>query len=155
MVAINSRLGWVTRVTAMRRDKAERAMAKSAAAHRLREEALQEARREEDQMQTQLDSAHQSFRSDPSNPQTQLWREIAKERRESARTETRERVELRNQSEQELDDAKSQFLRSNERHRISEEAVRKAKIQHRKMLEEKEADEMQGCSRPSQGGALK
>lgn len=154
-MAIDPRLSQVTRVTAMRRDKAERAMAKSAATHRSREEALDNARREEEQMQSQLDAAHDSFRADPSNPQAQLWRQIAKERRETARMEVIERVELRDQSEEELAQAKLQFQRSNERHRISEQAVVTDRKQHRKILEEREADEMQGCSRPSSDGAWK
>lgn len=154
-MAIDPRLSQVTRVTAMRRDKAERAMAKSAEIVRSREEALDAARQEEQQMQSQLDAAHQSFRDDPSNPQAQLWRQIAKERRETARTETEERTELRDQSQAELAEAKVKFQQSNERHRLSQEAEHKDKKQHRKILEEREADEMQGCSRPNDNGAWK
>ena len=154
-MAIDPRLAQVTRVTAMRRDKAERAMAQSAAIHRAREEALDIARQEEVQKQVQLDVAHQSFRADPSNPQAQLWRQIAKERREQARTETLERSDLRDQSQTELAQAKITFQQSNERHRLSQEAVDKDKKQHRKILEEREADEMQGCSRPTNNGAWK
>lgn len=154
-MAIDPRLAQVTRVTAMRRDKAERAMAQSAATHRSREEALNIARQEEMQKQVQLDAAHQSFRADPSNPQAQLWRQIAKERREIARTETRERSDLRDQSQVELAQAKVTFQQSNERHRLSQEAVHKDKKQHLKIVEEREADEMQGCSRPTDNGAWK
>ncbi len=154
-MAIDPRLAQVTRVTAMRRDKAERAMAKSADIYRSREEALNMARQEEEQMQSQLDAAHDSFRADPSNPQAQLWRQIAKDRRETARTEVVERAGLRDQSQAELAEAKVKYQQSNERHRLSEEAVHKDKKQHRKILEEREADEMQGCSRPNDNGAWK
>lgn len=154
-MAIDPRLGQVTRVTALRRDKAERTMAQSAVTHRAREDALDDARREEGRMQDQLDAAHQSFRSDPSNPQAQLWRQIAKERREAARTEVTERTDLRDQSEEALVEAKLQFQRSSERHRLSEEAVHKDLRQHRKIMEDREADEMQGVSRPQSNGSRK
>lgn len=143
-MAIDPRLGQVTRVTALRRDKAERAMAQSAATHRAREEALEEAKRDEARTEQQLDAAHQAFRADPGCAQAQLWRQISKEQRERARLETAERGELRDQSEEALDDAKMQFQRSNERHRLSQEAVRMDLVQHRKLMEEREADELQG-----------
>ena len=143
-MAIDPRLGQVTRVTALRRDKAERAMAQSAATHRAREEALAEAKRDEARTAQQLDAAHQAFRADPGCAQAQLWRQISKEQRERARVETTERTDMRDQSEEALDDAKLQFQRSNERHRLSEEAVRTDLVQHRKRIEEREADELQG-----------
>ena len=146
-MAIDPRLAQVSRVTALRRDKAEREMAQSAAAHRAREEALEAARLEEAQSQTKLDMAHQIFRDNPSCPQTQLWRQISKEKREEARGEVADRVTMRDESEEELVRAKVQFQRANERHRLSEDTVRKAKIDHARAMEEKEADEMQGGSK--------
>lgn len=151
-MAIDLRLGQVTRVTGLRRDKAERAMAQSAATHRAREEALEEAKRDEARTEQQLDAAHQAFRADPGCAQAQLWRQISKEQRERARVETAERVEMRDQSEEALGEAKLQFQRSNERHRLSQDAVRKDIIQHRKTVEEREADELQGMGQASGNG---
>lgn len=153
-MAIDPRLDQVKRVTALRRDKAERAMAQSAATHRAREEALDLARQDEAKSEDLLDAAHESFRADPACAQTQLWRQIAKERREAARSEVAERADMRDQAQEELNSAKMQFQRSNERHRLSEDAVRKATNQHRKALEDKEADEMQGVSRAAPSGLL-
>lgn len=153
-MAIDPRLDQVKRVTALRRDKAERAMAQSAATHRAREEALDLARQDEAKSEDLLDAAHESFRADPACVQTQLWRQIAKERREAARSEVAERADMRDQAQEELATAKMQFQRSNERHRLSEDAVRKATSQHRKALEDKEADEMQGVSRAAPSGLL-
>ncbi len=154
-MAIDPRLDQVTRVTGLRRDKAEREMAQSASVHQAREEALEAARREEEQSQARLDAAHQTFRANPGCPQTRLWREIARDRREEARGEVTERANMRDASEEDLVRAKMQFQRANERHRLSEEAVRSAKITHRRALEEKEADEMQGASRPAGNGLSK
>ena len=62
---------------------------------------------------------------------------------------------MRDLSEEDLARARAQFQRANERHRLSEDAARVAKIQHRRALEEKEADEMQGATRPMGNGLLK
>ena len=105
---------------------------------------MEEAKRDEARTEQQLDAAHQAFRADPGCAQAQLWRHISKEQRERARVETAERGELRDQSEEALDDANMQFQRSNERHRLSQEAVRMDLVQHRKLMEEREADELQG-----------
>lgn len=152
-MAIDPRLGQVTRVTALRREKAERAMAQSAATHRAREEALKDAKRDEARTEQQLDAAHQAFRADPGCAQAQLWRQISKEQRDRARVETSERTDMRDQSEEALGEAKLQFQRSNERHRLSEDAVRMDLVQHRKMMEEREADELQGMGQTG-GNAL-
>ncbi len=154
-MAIDPRLGQVTRVTALRRDKAEREMAQSASVHQAREEALETARKAEMRQLEMLAAARETFRANPGCAQAQLWQQIAKERREEARGEVAERASMRDLSEEDLARARAQFQRANERHRLSEDAVRVAKIQHRRALEEKEADEMQGATRPMGNGLLK
>ena len=135
------RLGQLSRVATLRRDRSEIALSEAANVRTAREQAMSEAQAAADLAAAHAQKADRLFAAEPASDQAMLWRRVQFDRAAQASAAAAASVSARDDAIAAQDVARADLLRADTRLERTCELYAKARIAYDRLRDDREAED--------------